>query len=64
MKMQKNDNTNVTMVKMRNGQYWLNLSNTLPSKSLMRGLKNIENNSPDDASRYKLWILWIISNSF
>lgn len=44
----------VTIVKIRNGQYWLNLSNTFPSRSLIIGLKNIENNNPDEASRYKL----------
>lgn len=45
---------NVTIVKMRNGQYWLNLSKTFPSRSLIMGLKNIENNNPDEASKYKL----------
>ena len=45
---------NVTIVKMRNGQYWLNLSSTFPSRSLIMGLKNIENNNPDEASKYKL----------
>ena len=60
MKMQKNDNTNVTITKIRNGQYWVNFITTLPSRSLMRGRKNNENNSPDEASKYKLWILCII----
>lgn len=54
MKIQKKDNTKVTMVKIRNGQYWVNLSSTFASKSLIRGLKNIENKSPDEASKYKL----------
>ena len=52
--MQKNESTKVTIVKIRNGQYWLNLSKTFPSKSLIIGRKNIENISPDEASKYRL----------
>ena len=61
MKMHKNDNTNVTITKMRNGQYCVNFITTLPSKSLMRGRKNNENNIPDEASKCKLCNLCIIS---
>lgn len=52
--MQKNDNTKVMMVKIRNGPYWLNLSSTLPSRSLIKGRKNNENISPDEANKYRL----------
>ncbi len=54
MKIQKKESTKVTIVKIRNGQYWVNFNNTLPSKSLIIGRKNIENISPDEASKYRL----------
>ena len=53
MKIEKNERTNVTITKIRNGQYWVNL-NTSPSRFLIRGLKNNENNNPDEANKYKL----------
>ena len=54
MKIEKNERTNVTIAKMRKGQYWVNFIMVSPSKFLINGLKNNENNNPDEANRYKL----------